>query len=386
MEKKVKSKNKKKILIILIIFIFSIGMLFIIGNSNDKCKTIFNKHEIFEYSLNEDTPTFLGIENENATKYEIIDDYIDYQKIKKEFKEYINSFDSVSKVIEEQFQKIENEFNKDKYDKEFFEKNNIVLIESTACYRVMNKAKLEEVSKNDSNISAWLSYETSGIVAGKDCALYFIEIKKEDMKGYYTFNVNVNTENNSDPNVFKKPVIYLYPESNTNIRVKLGQPEKLLCSYPLYKDNGWEVNAESDGLLTYLESGRKLYSLYYESENIVDFNIEEDGFVIKGQDTVNFLEEKLEILGLNEIEAEEFIIYWLPILEANEYNYIRFATIDEINANMELDIQPKPDSLIRVLMTFKGLKEPINVNEQKLMTPERNGFVAVEWGGTEIRD
>lgn len=35
-------------------------------------------------------------------------------------------------------------------------------------------------------------------------------------------------------------------------------------------------------------------------------------------------------------------------------------------------------------MTYKGLKNPIKVQEQKLKTPERNGFVAVEWGGTEI--
>lgn len=30
-------------------------------------------------------------------------------------------------------------------------------------------------------------------------------------------------------------------------------------------------------------------------------------------------EEKLEILGLNYKETEEFIVYWLPKLEQNEY-------------------------------------------------------------------
>lgn len=35
-------------------------------------------------------------------------------------------------------------------------------------------------------------------------------------------------------------------------------------------------------------------------------------------------------------------------------------------------------------MTFKGLKNAINVQEQQLETPDRTGFVAVEWGGTEI--
>ena len=74
----------------------------------------------------------------------------------------------------------------------------------------------------------------------------------------------------------------------------------------------------------------------------------------------------------------------MPKLEHNKYNYIRFATIDEINNNMPLSINPNPDTLIRVLMTCKGLNKPINVEEQKLYSPERNGFVVVEWGGTMI--
>ena len=36
-------------------------------------------------------------------------------------------------------------------------------------------------------------------------------------------------------------------------------------------------------------------------------------------------------------------------------------------------------------MTFKGLENPIDIQEQQLETPNRAGFVAVEWGGTEIK-
>lgn len=36
-------------------------------------------------------------------------------------------------------------------------------------------------------------------------------------------------------------------------------------------------------------------------------------------------------------------------------------------------------------MIYKGLKNSIDIEEQQLITPERNGFVAVEWGGTEIK-
>ena len=181
-----------------------------------------------------------------------------------------------------------------------------------------------------------------------------------------------------------KPIIYLYPTEEEKVSVKLLYDDMVTASYPKYT-TGWNVLAKEDGTLIDLSTNRSLYSLYYESNNTIDFKVENDGFVVKGEDVSKFLEEKLDILGLTEREAEEFIIYWLPKLEANKYNYIRFATLDEINANMPLEINPNPDTVIRVLMTFKALDNPIEVKEQELITPERKGFVAVEWGGTEIK-
>ena len=128
-----------------------------------------------------------------------------------------------------------------------------------------------------------------------------------------------------------------------------------------------------------------MYGLYYECKNNKSYNIEDEGFVIKGEDSAEFLEEKLEILGLTEREAEEFIIYWLPKMEGNKYNYIRFASLDEINKDMPLQINPNPDTVIRVIMTYKGLDNPIKVREQNLITTERKGFTLVEWGGVEMK-
>ena len=181
-----------------------------------------------------------------------------------------------------------------------------------------------------------------------------------------------------------KPIIYLYPIEDTQVVVELKNKELITTSYPKYESK-WNVLAKKDGKLVDLDTNKNLYSLYYEQYNKVNFKIEDEGFIVKGENSAEFLEEKLKILGLNDYEAEEFIIYWLPKLEKNNYNYIRFATINEINENMPLKITPKPDSLIRVLMIFKGLNKPINIKEQKLDNVERNGFVAVEWGGAEIK-
>lgn len=194
---------------------------------------------------------------------------------------------------------------------------------------------------------------------------------------------NFTSNTNYDTLVPRKPIIYLYPQETTEVTVKLGNPEKITCSYPEYKEE-WKVVAESDGTLTDVKTQRKFYALYWEGKDMIQPELTE-GFIVKGEDTIEFLEEKLEILGLNEREAEEFIIYWLPKMQNNEYNYIRFATMEEINEYMPLEFSVQPDSLIRILMQYKAIDEYIEIPEQKLETPKREGFVVVEWGGTEIK-
>ena len=51
---------------------------------------------------------------------------------------------------------------------------------------------------------------------------------------------------------------------------------------------------------------------------------------------------------------------------------------------MPLDIIPKPDTIIRVMMAYKKILIPYEIKEQQLKKVERKGFTAVEWGGTEI--
>ena len=162
----------------------------------------------------------------------------------------------------------------------------------------------------------------------------------------------------------------------------MGFSNKIFTSYPKY-DGEWDVRAYPDGKLIDNKTNRELYGLYWEGE-INNTQVKEEGFIVEGKDTISFLEEKLEVLGLNEREANEFIIYWLPRLESNKYNYIRFESIEEIDSYMPLEISPKPNSVIRILMNFKALDKKIKVKEQVLNTPSRTGFTVVEWGGSII--
>ena len=96
------------------------------------------------------------------------------------------------------------------------------------------------------------------------------------------------------------------------------------------------------------------------------------------------LEKALAELGLTRREANEFIVYWLPLMEKNNYNVISFQT-KTYEENAKLFIDPKPDTMIRIFMTWYGSKKPVEVSPQTLSAPERDGFVVVEWGGSEVR-
>jgi len=115
----------------------------------------------------------------------------------------------------------------------------------------------------------------------------------------------------------------------------------------------------------------------------IDWNLSK-GFVVKGENTKDFFQEKLSILGLTPKEYNEFIVYWYPLMQNNEYNFIHFAG-DQYTETAPLTITPAPDSVIRVFMVYKPLEEVIQVEEQKLMTPIRTGFTVVEWGGTIVK-
>ena len=177
---------------------------------------------------------------------------------------------------------------------------------------------------------------------------------------------------------YAKPVLYLYPEEKTDITVNFEKEENLTTTYPKFKDE-WKVTAYPNGEL-YDEKGKYYYGLYWEedSNHKVDF---QEGFYVSKENAISFLEEKLSIIGLNDKERNEFIMYWLPILEKNEHNLVYFELTEERDSFNKLEISPKPDSLLRMAIHVKKVDKKTNIKEQKLTSFERTGFTAVEWGG-----
>lgn len=177
-----------------------------------------------------------------------------------------------------------------------------------------------------------------------------------------------------------KPVIYLYPQEETEVIVQLRFDGTLTCTYPSYND-GWRVIAQPDGTLTDAADGQEYSYLFWEGIGDAQYDFS-SGFVVKGSETMSFLQEKLAALGLTPKEYNEFIVYWLPRMQENAYNLISFQQ-EAYTEHAELTITPQPDSILRVFMAYKALREPVELPEQQLPSFEREGFTVVEWGGAE---
>lgn len=176
-----------------------------------------------------------------------------------------------------------------------------------------------------------------------------------------------------------KPVIYLYPEQTEKVAVKVEPRGGLTYSDPDY-NGGWEVLATPQGQLTELSSGQNYPYLFWEGYGGI-YQQPQKGFVIKQNQVHDFLLEKLAQLGLNAQETADFIEFWEPRMQNSPYYFVTFLGNNEMNRLAPLTISPQPDTIIRILMDFSPLSQPITVEGYDIKTPKRQGFTVVEWGG-----
>lgn len=186
-----------------------------------------------------------------------------------------------------------------------------------------------------------------------------------------------------------KPVIYLYPEKKTEVNVKLEMEGNLLFTYPAY-NAGWNVTADPTGAL---HVGDKQYNyLFWEGDAQLDSKQVNwnRGFVVQRDSLVPFFEINLSRMGLTSPEIADFITYWCPRMNANEWNYIHFMFNEEVNQFAKLNIAPAPDHLNRVYMVWSAksefvMKGMLDLIPQEIPVLDRTGFDVLEWGGSEMK-
>ena len=344
-----KKKNVLEIIGGILVLAAVIILIFIVPVGKNKSNNGSNSNNNKKYVL---------LENDDI-KYEYISSYKDYL-------DFIEEYD----VTQYDYYKVLTK--KDLEDQAYL----FVVVPYDACSeRITN----EDIEFDGSKYKVYLDVEYSCGVCPLERKIMAFKVDKIDKK-VRVYSREVSREE-CDPNVAYKPIIYIYPDKDTDLRVTLGNPENLIYTYPKY-NNSWYVHVTKDGNIYDYATNRNYYGLYWEATDNYKLDMSK-GFVVKGSDTVAFLEDKLAYLGLSDYEINEFIIYWIDKLENNNYNFISFRSLEDINKSMPLNISREPDTLIRVMMDYKPLDDYIEVKEQQLTKVERKGFTVVEWGGTK---
>jgi len=112
-----------------------------------------------------------------------------------------------------------------------------------------------------------------------------------------------------------------------------------------------------------------------------DLALPDNGWVVAQENLKNWFDKNLTKLGLNEREEADFMEYWLDKLSDSGYYEIRLLDQAFLETNAKLAISPSPDTVIRVIFYFTPLNEYKIVEAPVIQTPERKGFVVLEWGG-----
>jgi hypothetical protein len=182
------------------------------------------------------------------------------------------------------------------------------------------------------------------------------------------------------PTVVFKPVIYLYPEHETEITVEMEIKGTEAFLYPAY-DEKWKFTAHPNGDLDF---GDNTYNyLFWEAKatKSAPFDKNQDGFLVARDEVVSFLEDKLSEANLTSKEQADFITFWGPKMAQNELNFVHFIFNETCEQYANIDIQPAPKSVYRIYILFAPITEPFEVSPQKIQSANRDGFFVLEWGG-----
>ena len=242
-------------------------------------------------------------------------------------------------------------------------------------------------------LALWLNGKHSGTRYRKVTNGYEVIIESyktscdgnKDYEEYFTYSIHVDEHGNlsrekllkhtkHEVQLVKKPAIYLYPRHKQKINVSLSINGAMTKSIPSYA-KGWSVLVDTNGTIE-----NKYDYLFYEN-TLETIELPNEGWIKQGNTLNVWFDAILPKLGLNAKEIEQFKEYWLKELDKDTLYEVKLFSLSFLSENMTLTIEPKPDTLIRVIFNFKVIKESYDIRAPFIITPTRIGFHVLEWGG-----
>ncbi len=240
-----------------------------------------------------------------------------------------------------------------------------------ACYSTSTIVTLRELNKKDTTDSEG-RYLFSNVPSGD----YHIDFN--NVGSDFTFSASVNSEGYKDfcyreEIVVRAPNVYLYPETTSQISLSVSFPQggEVILSEPEY-NQGWNVTAEPTGMID-----DTVPFLFYEARMDGPFTFQE-GWVIDQNDLSNELVSLLEARGFAGREIDDFLQFWIPVLEDAAPYFAVYP--QDVESLIEHHVSPQPESVRRELWYICSLQAPLQIKEPAPVSFERNGFTLTEWG------
>lgn len=206
--------------------------------------------------------------------------------------------------------------------------------------------------------------------------------------------------------VTSKPAIYLYPDKEQKVEIKLDKSIKYFNVIPNYH-NGWVVMAKPNGIIydlqpKYTDCAKLPYDKFgFEySKKACEVNVypyifwdgiqllkplpqKEAGFIVDRKQIENFLSSSADLLKMNSNEKAEFISFWTYKMKEKNYDKFKvyFLQNEEVDKYLPIKVSPKPKSSNRVQIVIDKANDNEQIEEQILVPFSREGFTLVEWGG-----
>lgn len=178
-----------------------------------------------------------------------------------------------------------------------------------------------------------------------------------------------------------KPVVYLYPEEITKVKVAVAADVKV--SEPDY-GTGWTVTAEPNGDLVTVQ-GEAVDSLFWEGTGQGEYPEITTGLVVPRTRVKKTIREDLRTIGFNKKEIADFMEFWIPRMPHTPFVRMSWFSTQEMNELAPLTVTPRPDTVIRTFLDFEGQFSPkTSLQPQILESTDRAGFTVTEWGGLLI--
>lgn len=204
-------------------------------------------------------------------------------------------------------------------------------------------------------------------------------------EGDFPYNVTLIAYNGNETDTITKPIyddimvykpnIYIYPINNINLCVEISFPMggKIVESIPTYLEQ-WCVNIDTTGKID-----DQYDYLFYESKQPNIFQYKK-GWCVARNDINSFFEINMKQYNFSNAEINDFIEYWMPLLDENNYYMVypqSNVIIDEI---IKLNFSIQPDNISRLFYGVLGVDEYTEIEEPVINPFNRNGFHIIEWG------